>query len=109
MLLLFILVNGLLLPFLFAEYNGPVPVWLIAVPAIWALLLLRNFVTAFPTVGMLRRRERAAAEAVELEIQSLQFAKQKRGEKAKRVVLADDGELVEIPESLTSQSENPHR
>ncbi len=110
-LLLFILVNGLLLPFalVFTEDNGRVPVWLLAVPAMWAILLLRNAVYAFSTAGMLHRRERAASQALELELQSLQPKKQKRGEKPKHLVLGDDGELVEIPDTPDEPDEKSKR
>jgi hypothetical protein len=87
-----------------AVYTGSssLSILLYTVTAIWLLFLVRHARQAFPTAGMLERRERKVGEAIELEIEALRLDKQKRGEKDKHhthVVLSDDGELLEVPET----------
>jgi hypothetical protein len=84
----------------FAQFNEPGGAWMFPVAAIWCVILVFHARSALPTKGSLRQRERAAAEAIGLEIQALGSEKAKRNAKPKlgtNLVLSDDGELVEIP------------
>ncbi len=105
-LLVYIPINTSLvaLVWTFINYNEPSGIWIAIFPAAWTIFLIRHAIVAFPTSGMLRRRERAAGRAMDLTLQEVQHVKRKRGEKPKQLVLGDDGELVEIPDTPDEKS-----
>jgi hypothetical protein len=99
----------LLLAPLFTQYDPAASPLLYGLPILYLIFLLWKVWQAFPTADRLARRERKAGEALDLELEVLHLDKQKRGEKAKRhsrLVLSDDGELVEVPEPVDEQSDN---
>jgi hypothetical protein len=112
--LVFIPINGSILSLAstYRRIAEPLSIFLYVMAGIWGLLLLRHAWQAFPTAGALARREPKAIEALELEIEALHLDKEKRGEKAKRktrVVLSDDGELIELPETTDGLEEKSKR
>jgi hypothetical protein len=113
-LLVFFPINGFILYLAsgITHYDEPSGKWLFGIPALWFIFLLWKAWQAFPTAAMLERRERKAGEAIELEIEALRLDKQKRGEKGKRsthVVLSDDGELLEVPETTDTADAKSRR
>jgi hypothetical protein len=104
-LLIFGLIYFLITQFIngqFAPFNMTAPVWLYALPLIYLVFLIRHAWSAFPTRGLLERRERAAALTMDRELQAIQPRKLKREETLKpdaRYAISGDGELVEVPDS----------
>jgi hypothetical protein len=66
-----------------ADYGEPSVAALFVIPAIWFIFLIRHVLYAFPTNGMLERREWKAGEAIRLEIEQIQSSKLIHGEKPK--------------------------
>jgi hypothetical protein len=106
-LLIFVPVNSyiLILAVGVLQFDNPSGIWMLSIPLIWLFFLLAQAWYAFPTAGRLARHEQKLGAAIEREIAALHLDKQKRGEKAKRqdrLVLSDDGELLEVPETTDS-------
>lgn len=81
------------------------PKWLIFLPLVWLFFLGRHAWNSFATRGMLQRRERAVAQAVERKLQSIQSHKIIEPDTLKpgaHFVISDDGELVEVTEDQSA-------
>ncbi len=106
-LISFVAVNTLILPYLW-----PSGLSLYPVPLIWLVIVGYHFTYAFPLKRALERRERAAGQSVLRELNALQYGEQKTKRKPKRethFVLADDGELVEVADTLEDTADKPKR
>ncbi|MEP7290651.1 MAG: hypothetical protein ABI835_02660 [Chloroflexota bacterium] len=99
--ILFLLASALLIfgGMTFLNYGESVGRYLVLIPVVWFVLaLLPHCLRAFPTRGMLIRRERRTGDALRRELRRMQPEKLKNEDKSKREVqytLGDDGELVE--------------
>lgn len=94
------------------KYGEPSVAAILILNAIWLLFFLRHAVNAFPTRGMLARRERKVGEALLLELQSMRPEKLKRKEKpgdASGYTISDDGELIELVEDSDPLDDKPKR
>ena len=85
----------------------------LSVPILWTIfLLLPHGLQAFPTDGMLARRERKVARKLQAEIDSMHPDKLKNDEKSKRgvhYVVGDDGELEEVEDEINVEDAKPKR
>jgi hypothetical protein len=85
----------------------------LSVPILWTIfLLLPHALQAFPTDGMLVRRERKVARKLQAEIDSVHPDKLKNDEKLKRdkrYIVGDDGELEEVEDEITQLEDKPKR
>jgi uncharacterized membrane protein len=112
-LLLFLPINAFALFAGFAPPTTGLEQLCLTVPIIWTVfLLLPHAIQAFPTAGMLARRERKVAQNLQAEIDSMYPSKSKNEEKAKtdnQYRVGDDGELVEIEGDELLEDEKPKR
>jgi hypothetical protein len=106
---LFLFANWLLLGIsqMFTQYGTGRPdeiavkIAFYGVVGLWTVFLIYHAIQAFPTAGMLAKRERKAAEELQHELQNMRPQKVKNEDKLKRHPLygiGDDGELIELNE-----------
>ncbi|MEZ4671663.1 MAG: hypothetical protein R3E39_27480 [Anaerolineae bacterium] len=116
-LLVYVPVNAFVLYGIFdfaVKYREPTMQTIcLPIPILWTLvLLLPHALQAFPTDGMLARRERKVAQTLQAEINNMYPTKAKNEEKAKtekHFRVGDDGELVELDDTPVDLNEKPKR
>lgn len=112
-LLVYLPVSAFSLYAVFSPSTGAMGQLCLVIPITWSFLLfLPHALQAFPTAGMLARRERKVAQNLQAEIDSMYPTKAKNEEKTKTEThyqVGDDGELVEVEDDALLDDDKPKR